>query len=360
MDEFARNHPSLDRKTLSLSRGRRLRDALQSREMQVEVRAAELREATDRAVEAVTSTASAAISDVQNRVTSALASIAPERPPSAEEEERLLSELSEAAAVHSSHLASLRESLLRLAGGDSDPTQMLRDYVQDLEQQAERNLELLQLGQAVQVVSHEFESTIKSVRFGLRQLDPWARANPQLRDVVQDIKSGFQHLDGYLRLFTPLQRRLYRRRVIITGNEIARFVTGVFTDRLPRHRIELHTTPTFSKFTLTGFPSTFYPVFVNLVDNAIHWVALEREEGGRITLDAEGPSMLIRDNGPGVRPRDVEAIFDRGFSRRRGGRGLGLTIARDLLLREGWSLELDAPIKGRGAQFRISPIEVAR
>ena len=140
--------------------------------------------------------------------------------------------------------------------------------------------------------------------------------------------------------------------VVINGHEVESFLRGVFSERLERHGVELAATQAFLHWTFEGFPSTFYPVFVNLVDNAIHWVAAASATDRVITLDADDGAALILDTGPGVRTRDRDVIFERGFSRRRGGRGLGLSLARELLERAGWPLELLSP--DPGATFRIA------
>lgn len=229
----------------------------------------------------------------------------------------------------------------------------LKEQLLDVADQIEVNLELLQLGQAVQIVSHEFEASIRSVRNALKDLTPWARSTPRLQPIVRDLRASFSHLDGYLRLFTPLQRRLYRESVIVTGEEVEAFLLGVFSERLGRHHVELRATDAFRAWSFHGYPSTFYPTFVNIVDNAIHWVSSQSHSSGRIILDADATAAYVSDNGPGVRPRDRDVVFDRGFSRRRGGRGLGLSLARELLERDGWTLELLEP--ETGATFRIAP-----
>ena len=63
----------------------------------------------------------------------------------------------------------------------------------------------------------------------------------------------------------------------------------------------------------------------------------------------------MQDSGPGVNPRDREAIFEFGFTRKPGGRGLGLHIGRETLRRVGWQLSLaEADV---GAAFALKPVE---
>jgi len=217
-------------------------------------------------------------------------------------------------------------------------------------------LQLAQVGMALGIVHHEFTSTIHGVRNSLRRLKPWADANKRLDRLYQEIRSNFDHLDGYLTLFTPLDRRLQRRRVKIKGAEIHQFLMDLFGDRLKRHGIELNSTEGFSNATIFGFPSSFYPCFVNLVDNAIFWVASHgRSEGRLIDLDSDGEAFTVTDSGPGIRPRDRYVVFEMGFTRRPGGRGMGLYISRQTLRQVSYVLTLDQYEEGRGARFRIAP-----
>jgi signal transduction histidine kinase len=235
-----------------------------------------------------------------------------------------------------------------------DINESLEEEVEALRDRSLADLELAQLGMAIDVISHEFEGTIKTVRGSLKRLKAWADANPRMKELYTNLRTSFEHLDGYLGLFTPLHRRLYRQEVEISGGAIRKFLGELFGERLQRHETELEATTAFLKKRIHGYPSTFYPVFVNLVDNAIFWLK-DRPQPRHIRLDADGTDLLVSDTGPGVARRDREIIFDLGFTRKPAGRGLGLHISRDALRRVGYDLTVDTPIKGQGATFRISP-----
>ena len=224
-----------------------------------------------------------------------------------------------------------------------------------LEEEMEADMHLAQLGMAIEIINHEFSGTIRSVRNNLRRLKAWADANAGLRELYDGIRTSFDHLDGYLTLFTPLQRRLYRKAVEIVGAEIHEFLDDLFRERFERHAITFRHTREFDKSRFTGFPSTFYPAFVNLVDNAIFWLSQQNPEKERlIRLGAKDGMLLVQDSGPGVSVRDGEAIFEFGFTRKPGGRGLGLHISRESLRRVGYDLTL---LDGdSGATFAIQPI----
>ena len=223
-----------------------------------------------------------------------------------------------------------------------------------LQEQAEADLELTQLGMAIEIINHEFQATIQSIRNHLRRLQAWADVNPQLSDVHRGIRNNFEHLDSYLALFTPLHRRLYGKKIKIKGNDIGRFLFDLFGKRFERHRIAARMTPAFRSYSITGYPSTFYPVFVNLVDNAVFWLQ-DQPLPRSIVLDANGRELLVADSGPGVSRPDREAIFEMGFTRKPGGRGLGLHIARDVLRKSGWELAIGEAAERLGTVFIIRP-----
>jgi signal transduction histidine kinase len=79
-----------------------------------------------------------------------------------------------------------------------------------------------------------------------------------------------------------------------------------------------------------SYRSVFYPVFVNLIDNAIFWLK-DRPLPRTISLDYRERKIFVKDNGPGISPRDNERIFSPGFSRKPGGAGLGLYIVKEAL-----------------------------
>jgi signal transduction histidine kinase len=103
-----------------------------------------------------------------------------------------------------------------------------------------------------------------------------------------------------------------------------------------------------------------YRVLSNLVRNALQAIEAQRSDDvpGTITIAAwrSGATTHIRvsDTGPGV-PERARAHLFQAFqgSARKGGTGLGLTIARELVVAHGGELRLAESAGGRGAIFEI-------
>ena len=245
-------------------------------------------------------------------------------------------------------LGGVRELLANIVDGleqskesnQLDIAEAMETELYSLREQTDSDEEMVQLGLAVAVINHEFEAAIKMIRRQLRELRSWARANDKLLPLYREIRTNFDHLDAHLNLFTPLQRRLYRDRVVIRGKEIAHYVRALFSVRLERHDIKLETSEQFLESAIQSYPSTIYPVFVNLIDNFIFWLK-DTPKKRLITLDFKDSTYCIGNNGPPIHKRDLEAIFEKGFTRKPQGRGLGLYISRRVLGKEGMTLSLD-------------------
>lgn len=259
----------------------------------------------------------------------------------------------------STDLALLELVSVDAAGESSKPLTSMKAMEEELishQERAQLDLEMIQLGMAVDVLSHEFDDSIRAVRGNLRRLSAWANETPDLVPLYGDIVSSFQHLDSYLKLLTPLARRLQRSRSEVTGKEIHRYLKDLFGNRLKDGKVKLAVSKSFLDWSTESFRSTFYPVFVNLVDNALFWLR-DAKPPKRIRLDAVSGALLVCDSGPGVTARDADRIFERGFTRKPGGRGLGLYISRQVLHEEGFELNVTAEGSLSGACFEVSRVD---
>jgi len=234
----------------------------------------------------------------------------------------------------------------QIAEATSEELEVLRERLQT-------DVELSQLGLAVGIVHHEFNGTINSIRHSINDLKAWSDVNENLEKVYKNIKINFEHLDGYLNLFTPLNRRLNRKREDISLLDIKVFLIDLFKARMERHQIAFKHTNGFASKKINGFRSTFYPVFVNIIDNAIYWLKQSDVPEKIIRLHADDSGIYISNNGLAIKPQDKERIFEMHFTRKINGRGMGLSISREVLEAEGYSLILDEPRENSTVTFKI-------
>jgi signal transduction histidine kinase/ActR/RegA family two-component response regulator len=111
--------------------------------------------------------------------------------------------------------------------------------------------------------------------------------------------------------------------------------------------------------TLLGDPVRLAQIFGNLLTNAAKFTP----PGGRIDVSmgarAGRVRVIIRDNGCGIAPDQLERIFepfvqaDRARDVLRGGLGLGLAIVSNLVRLHGGSISVHSAGRGLGAEFSV-------
>lgn len=254
----------------------------------------------------------------------------------------------------SEQIQTIREGNEQNSISGNKLTEILESEYEHLKEVNDQNSEMVHLGMAIGIIHHEFSGNVLGIRRALKEMQPWANKNEKLNLIYQDIRSGFEHLEGYLKVFTPLTRRLARKKVTITGKAVSDFVNSVFWDRLANEKIELKVTDKFLEQTIIGFTSTIYPAIINLIDNSIFWLGKASGEK-TITLDACKTGFIIKDSGPGIPTIDKDNVFEFAFSRKVGGRGMGLYVVRKTLEDEGFEISLAPYNPNEGACFTITP-----
>ncbi len=103
-------------------------------------------------------------------------------------------------------------------------------------------------------------------------------------------------------------------------------------------------------------------VIYNLLSNATRAVEESRRGRGRIIVSTglarlagiEYIQLVVRDNGVGIKVKDAKQIYDKRFStyKAKGGRGLGLFIAKGIVERYDGRIEFQSKV-GRGSRFTV-------
>lgn len=135
--------------------------------------------------------------------------------------------------------------------------------------------------------------------------------------------------------------------------------TAVETLAPMAHQKQIHVgvQPGLSEAEMDGDPTRLLQVFSNLFSNAIKFTP----SGGnvRIELESSGDchTVTITDTGEGISAEFLPFVFERyrqaDRTARRGGLGLGLTIARHIVELHGGTIKAESRGKGEGATFIV-------
>jgi signal transduction histidine kinase len=212
-------------------------------------------------------------------------------------------------------------------------------------------------------VSHELHSLASAMQTAAEALERGAsEANPALG---QRLVLG---LVGHTRRLVRLADDLLelarweggRLRVDVEDMDLSDLVRGTLDEWTPEARrrgIALQVRLPVGPMPLNGDPIRLTQALGNLIENALKYAGT----GGWVRVDVAPPlfgsyELAVTDSGPGI-PLDVlPRVFERYFrvegraSGGPGGMGLGLAIARAIVLAHGGELTAESP-RGGGARF---------
>ncbi len=107
---------------------------------------------------------------------------------------------------------------------------------------------------------------------------------------------------------------------------------------------------------VAGDPARLRQLVMILVDNAIRHSPTDGRVGVAVRAVGSGASLVVEDDGPGIRPEDLPHLFERFYrapGAPGGGTGLGLAIAKWIVDRHGGHIEVVNRVEG-GARFVVS------
>ncbi|HBW9244422.1 TPA: histidine kinase, partial [Klebsiella pneumoniae] len=197
-----------------------------------------------------------------------------------------------------------------------------REYFED---KAKSLNALAQLGISVEILSHELEEMDSMVTRGLNSLPSTAKEHPGFTLALNAHRS----LTQQIRFLSPLKISGYQSRQKITGKNIMDYILKFFGDRFERQRITIEFGDNFKNISINDIPSRIYPVFTNIINNAMYWVSLSNDR--LIKIDFVNSLVIIANTGPAIDPDDIPRLFELFYSKRANGHGVGLYLCRENL-----------------------------
>lgn len=217
----------------------------------------------------------------------------------------------------------------------------------------------------VGTVSHELKTPLTSLRLGLYLLleQNLSALTPQQRELIEDARTDADRLLRILDTLLDLTRlergasALERSEVGVAdllqanADEARAFIAQA------DQRLDLAVAPELAGATLKVDETRIRHVFMNLLTNASKY----SPRGGVITLAAAAEPggfirFSVRDHGPGIPAESIGRIFDRFYraphQEGRTGAGLGLAIAREIVVAHGGSIACTS-VEGEGSDFHF-------
>ena len=238
-------------------------------------------------------------------------------------------------------IKGLATSFNQMARQVKGSQQMLRDFVAD--------------------VSHELRSPLTSIKgFAQAIIDGTARdkgAQLKAATVIEDESKRMMRLVEELLEFSRLESgQITMAKEPVDLKEVLQQCHEIFLmraeDKNIRLRTEIEPLPP-----LVGDIDRLEQVFNNLLDNALK----HTPSGGWVSIVARQPHLnfveiTVTDTGPGIPAEQMRHVFERFYKADtpadKAGAGLGLAIARQIVLAHGGNINIKS-ILGQGTEFLV-------
>jgi PAS domain S-box-containing protein len=159
-----------------------------------------------------------------------------------------------------------------------------------------------------------------------------------------------------------LTKKEHRVPVPVNLNEIIRDVLAIVEDKLQTNHVAVQTSFKEKLPDVIGDQIQLQQAILNLIRNAVEAMGSVPESARILHLktefeDSQHILITVQDSGPGIDSKDAERIFERFFTTKPQGMGMGLAICRSIIEAHDGRLWAETGAH-QGALFRISlPIE---
>jgi signal transduction histidine kinase len=216
-----------------------------------------------------------------------------------------------------------------------------------LVQRAENTEHLAGVGLSVEAASHDLMLAMQRVMGAIDKLVALCASDAKIdKEALSAELISMRGLLSFVQSQMSDMQMLFRstkqRRKDVRVLDLVEKVTKIFKSLLDRHSIEVTVDTVGSPLVAKTTDAVLLQLLLNLFDNATYWLAAAPQPRAiEILLDGDQGTMVFADNGPGFREEDIPYLFEPFFSGKgEDGRGLGLYIARQLLERHEYTIDI--------------------
>jgi signal transduction histidine kinase len=228
----------------------------------------------------------------------------------------------------------------------------LTDSIARFQREMSQKERLTSLGRLSTVIAHEVRNPLMIIKASLHTLRQPDISADAAREAVADIDEEVVRLNRIVNEVLDFARPIRFDLSAVNVNALCRESAAAAMASGPGSSIDLDLDPALSSITTDA--ERLRIVLVNVLVNARHAV---NGNGRGVTLSSR-PSgdqvvLVVADQGAGIAPDDLAQIFDPYFTTKRGGTGLGLPIARNIVEGLGGTITVSSAA-GRGTEIHIT------
>jgi signal transduction histidine kinase len=238
-----------------------------------------------------------------------------------------------------------------------------RQELDELRSELARAGRVTALGQLASALAHELSQPLSAILRNAEaaeiHLNNPAPDLDELREIVADIRRDDQRAGDVIEQMRALiKRRTLQMRPLALNEVVEDVISLVHSDALARHvALDYVTAPGLPL--VAGDRVHLSQVLLNLIINGMDAMQTSPAANKRVVIEArpreEGRvEVAVTDSGPGVPPEVIEKVFDRFYTTKTGGLGMGLPISRTIIEAHGGRLWAENARVGSGLTFRFT------
>jgi signal transduction histidine kinase len=216
------------------------------------------------------------------------------------------------------------------------------------EAQLIRSEKLAALGQLAAGIAHEIRNPLTSINILIQSMmQKLPSENPRHEDfkvIEEEIHRINEIIDHFLQFAKPASPHLKRAEVASMFEETLQLL------RPQMEKLRISVEKDFQSLPLITIDNEqVKQVILNLLMNAIQAMpgGGQLRLGGELSEDGQWIKLSIQDSGVGIPPEDMDKLFNPFFSTKKGGMGLGLSIAHRVIDQHHGKIEVESlPEKG--------------
>ncbi len=257
---------------------------------------------------------------------------------------------------HTMAIAMRKAAMERTIEEQRKQQEQLTREVAELSTKLSKSAELAAIGELSAELAHQLGNPLAAAMSTARRLSQRAGegVDPELESMAEQLMSVLSRMN---RTVVDI-RRIFKTSCTSLAppipyclKEQLDSVCALFAQQFTSNRLERRIYPNLPL--IVGHPSDVQHAILNLLENA----AQAAGEHGTITVDARLAAdrvvLRIGDSGPGIPKELVSKIFDPFYTNRFDGTGLGLSLVKRNLEKDGASIRVDTSELG-GALFEIT------
>jgi PAS domain S-box-containing protein len=248
---------------------------------------------------------------------------------------------------------------IRMIGAMTDITERKRAEAEHLELALVRERAEL-LKELVDTGTHDLKTPLTIINTSLYLLQKTDDPERQ-KSRVETIKEQVERLSALIQDMLTFSRLDTFPSLAFEAVDIDSLLTALqaeFQDVAKERRLTLNLKLAPNPRSIRGSMPDLQRVFVNLIENALHYTLT----GGAVTVstfeEAENRVVEVRDNGIGISEADLQHIFEPFYRSAQAqsvnsrGTGLGLAIVKKIVERHGGKVDISS-VLGQGTTFRV-------